>query len=151
MGMLSRRKGARVERELVQKLKTSGYEAQRVPLSGATEYAKGDVEVKFNNEVLTIEVKARKDGFKKLYAMWERIEDRDGVFFHCGPGGFGLTENLNYVRTRDWGFGYGITPSKYYLTMKKLIGSSDILALKANNKPFLFMIPGPVFDRMRGD
>lgn len=45
MGKLSRNKGARYERELVNAFKEYGLKAQRVPLSGATEYAKGDVEV----------------------------------------------------------------------------------------------------------
>ena len=35
MGRMSRTKGGRVERELVNKLKESGIAAERVPLSGA--------------------------------------------------------------------------------------------------------------------
>jgi len=42
---MSRDKGAGYERELVNALKERGLKAQRVPLSGATEYAKNDVEV----------------------------------------------------------------------------------------------------------
>ncbi len=45
MGKLSRNKGANYERELVNAFKDRGLFAQRVPLSGATDYAKGDVEV----------------------------------------------------------------------------------------------------------
>ncbi|WP_103730203.1 hypothetical protein [Novosphingobium sp. HII-3] len=44
-GRHSRNKGANYERELVNALRDRGLTAQRVPLSGATEYAKGDVEV----------------------------------------------------------------------------------------------------------
>ena len=44
-GAHSRNKGAGYERELVNALRKFGLKAQRVPLSGATEYAKGDVEV----------------------------------------------------------------------------------------------------------
>lgn len=44
-GRFSRNKGAKYERELVNAFKGRGLEAQRVPLSGATAYAKGDVEV----------------------------------------------------------------------------------------------------------
>jgi hypothetical protein len=44
-GRHSRNKGAGFERELVNAFKELGLEAQRVPLSGATTYAKGDVEV----------------------------------------------------------------------------------------------------------
>lgn len=45
MGKMSRTKGAVYERELVNDFRARGLSAQRVPLSGATEYAKGDVEV----------------------------------------------------------------------------------------------------------
>jgi len=45
MGKMSRTKGALYERELVNDFKARGLAAQRVPLSGATAYAKGDVEV----------------------------------------------------------------------------------------------------------
>ncbi len=45
MGGISRSRGIGYERELVNFLKEAGLHAQRVPLSGATDYAKGDVEV----------------------------------------------------------------------------------------------------------
>jgi len=45
MGKMSRTKGAVFEREIVNQAKEYGLEAQRVPLSGATSYAKGDVEI----------------------------------------------------------------------------------------------------------
>ena len=45
MGKMSRDKGAGYERELVNAFKEHGLSAQRVPLSGATTYAKNDVEV----------------------------------------------------------------------------------------------------------
>lgn len=48
MGKASRDKGARYERELVNDFKGFGLEARRVPLSGATTYAKNDVEVTAN-------------------------------------------------------------------------------------------------------
>ena len=45
MGAISRSRGVGYERELVNFLKEGGLKAQRVPLSGQTEYAKGDIEV----------------------------------------------------------------------------------------------------------
>lgn len=44
-GRLSRDKGNGYERELVNRAKEYGLPAQRVPLSGATTYAKGDIEI----------------------------------------------------------------------------------------------------------
>lgn len=75
MGKPSRDKGLRVERELVNKLKESGVEAKRVPLSGAAEGFKGDIQI----GQFIAEVKARKDGagFKVLEA-W--LGDNDFLF-----------------------------------------------------------------------
>ncbi len=51
MGKLSRDKGANYERELVNAFKDRGLASQRVPLSGATSYAKNDIEVADENFV----------------------------------------------------------------------------------------------------
>lgn len=61
-GKKSRDKGARFERYVVAKLKTMGYEAKRVPLSGAADGFPGDVMVKFpcavhGHKWLTVECK----------------------------------------------------------------------------------------------
>lgn len=67
MGKFSRDKGARVERRIVNLLKEAGIPARRVPLSGATEYAKGDVEFTRRDgefgeiPAFIAEVKARKE------------------------------------------------------------------------------------------
>ena len=44
-GRNNKRRGSVFERELVNAFRKHGLEAQRVPLSGGTDYAKGDVEV----------------------------------------------------------------------------------------------------------
>ena len=66
MSKMQRDKGARVEREIVQRFREIGLWAEKVPLSGAAggSFA-GDILV----EDYTVEVKARKDGtgFKLLY------------------------------------------------------------------------------------
>lgn len=59
MGKPSRDKGARAERELVNDLASRGMTCRRVPLSGATSYAKDDVEVITPLSVLHVEVKRR--------------------------------------------------------------------------------------------
>lgn len=60
----SRNKGSRVEREIVHALNEAGIFAKRVPLSGAMEHYKGDIEI----GPFKAEVKARKNGtgFKVL-------------------------------------------------------------------------------------
>ncbi len=69
MGKLSRDKGARGERELVRLFRSWGLKAERVPLSGATTYANGDVDVypKGRNAPFVVECKTRATGFKQLY------------------------------------------------------------------------------------
>ncbi len=68
-GKFSRDKGARSERELVNMLKGWGYEAKRVPLSGAAEGFKGDVLFRRPGDPVwqTIEAKVRANGFKQIY------------------------------------------------------------------------------------
>ena len=68
MGKMQRNKGKRVELEIVNLFKSWGLRAMRVPLSGATEYAKGEIDVypKNRDAPLIGEVKARKSGYKTV-------------------------------------------------------------------------------------
>lgn len=60
---MSRRKGGRVEREIVNALQEEGVAAEKMPLSGALggKYA-GDISVPVQGEDWRGEIKARKDG-----------------------------------------------------------------------------------------
>lgn len=73
MGKKSRDKGYRGEYNLLVKLKNHGIDAKRVPLSGATDFCKGDLII----DGLVVEVKVRQNGFKELY-KW--IENKDLLF-----------------------------------------------------------------------
>jgi len=68
MGKMQRDKGNRFERSAVNIFRGFGIQAQRVPLSGATEYAKGDVEFVLQGKTYRAECKARGSGFKQLYS-----------------------------------------------------------------------------------
>ncbi|RMD47622.1 MAG: hypothetical protein D6834_00535 [Aquificota bacterium] len=74
MGKMQRRKGYRVENEIVNYLKKHGIPAKRVPLSGSADGFKGDILI---DESLKCEVKARKDGFKQIY---DWLEGNDYLF-----------------------------------------------------------------------
>lgn len=76
MGKMQRDKGNRFERAIVNIFKAHDIEAQRVPLSGATDFAKGDVEVKIKGKTWRLELKARGEGFKSLYG-W--LADNDAL------------------------------------------------------------------------
>lgn len=74
-GRASRDKGNRAERAIVKFLQERGFAAERVPLSGSAGGSyKGDLTVPVIGIDRVVEVKARADGFKQLYA-W--LVDRD--------------------------------------------------------------------------
>lgn len=90
LGLKSKRKGYRLENELVNKLREMGLKAERVPLSGQCGSFVGDLIV--NN--LKAEVKGRSNGFKSLY-KW--LEDRDILFIRSDR-----KEWLVVLRLKDW-------------------------------------------------
>lgn len=71
MGKSQRDKGNRTERAIVNALKGAGIDAVRVPLSGAGNGFKGDIQAQISGSVWKLEVKARENGFKQLYGWLE--------------------------------------------------------------------------------
>jgi len=67
MSKMQRDKGNRFERAIVNAFKANNIEAKRVPLSGATNFAKGDVLAEGKGKTYQLELKARQNGFKQLY------------------------------------------------------------------------------------
>ncbi|MBC7320467.1 hypothetical protein H5T89_07455 [bacterium] len=90
MGIKSKRKGYRLERELANELRELGFEAERVPLSGASGSFTGDILINGKRA----EVKGRANGFKNLY-KW--LEDRDLLFVRADR-----REWLVIQRLKDW-------------------------------------------------
>lgn len=75
MGKMQRDKGARFERECVNKFEFHDIKAKRVPLSGAS-WLKGDIIANLNNEDYVFELKKRGNGFKQIY---EWIDEPDAL------------------------------------------------------------------------
>ena len=90
MAKFSRDKGLREERDIVRTHRDIGVDAERVPLSGATEFAKGDVII----HGLTFESKLRADGFKGLY---KALGDNDGLIIRADR-----KERLYLLRETEW-------------------------------------------------
>lgn len=135
MGKMQRRKGSRIERELVQQLIIQGYDAKRVPLSGATTYAKGDVEIVLpTGNKIVIEVKSRKDGFKTLYKLPRYPHVSNGNFV-CDRVSHAIEFVLSGLLLAN-----NVGEIKSINTLMKLKKDCNILAIKANNKPFLFLV-----------
>jgi Holliday junction resolvase len=74
-GKRNKRRGSDFEREVVNELIEAGLKAQRVPLSGATPFAKGDVEV-----VAGFDGKTRFTGECKRRARLPKIFEELGDF-----------------------------------------------------------------------
>jgi Holliday junction resolvase len=72
VGKPSRDKGARFEREIVAIAQAHDLDAKRVPLSGATNFHKGDVVVSNDVDSWTVEAKKRANGFKTIYGWLEK-------------------------------------------------------------------------------
>lgn len=74
-GRASRDKGNRLERTLVHALQNAGFAAERVPLSGAARGRfGGDLSIPILGVDRRVEVKARANGFRRLY---EWLGDHD--------------------------------------------------------------------------
>ena len=71
MGKSQRIKGSSFEREMVNRHKDLGVDAKRVPLSGATDFAKHDVII----SGISCECKIRANGFKQIYKWLEEKPD----------------------------------------------------------------------------
>jgi len=84
MGKPSRDKGARAEREIVNDLRSRGMTVRRVPLSGATAYAKDDVEVITPLSTVRVEVKRRAQPMSK--ALEDALGEADCVATRADGG-----------------------------------------------------------------
>lgn len=141
MGASQRNKGKRVELELVHYLKNLGYQSERVPLSGATTFAKGDVLVIIGGERKYAEVKARKNGFKSIYKI---LENAESDYIIIMPSNVSVSSSFDYVANKVLKASEIVTVStavaKQLEGLKKLRGEHcEFLALKANHKPFVFL------------
>ena len=70
MGKSQRDKGARSERDFVNRCKAAGFEAHRIPMSGASRFAAitgRDADLVVRSQPWPIELKVRGDGFKQIY------------------------------------------------------------------------------------
>ena len=74
IGKHNKQHGYRAEKKVVEVLKELGLPAQRVPLSGATDFQKGDVLIgdplMRNNISMEVEVKRREKGFSTVFNLY---------------------------------------------------------------------------------
>ena len=154
MGKFSRDKGMRQEYLLRDYLRKLGWTADRVPSSGAAEGFKGDIKAEKNGRTVLFELKARKDKFKKIYELYaaHRALAKDDVLSFVCPGEarlcLDLSDGLDAVF--DGAACYEVPErnplyKKYSRTfrmianLQKLLGKSEILVIKDDRQPLLFL------------
>jgi len=83
--MKQRRKGKRVELEIVHTFQQHGIDAKRVPLSGST-YLKGDIFAQNQKQQIIIEVKARRKSSKQLQMIVELAQKHEFLILEGEKG-----------------------------------------------------------------
>lgn len=143
MGKKSQTKGYRVEHELVKRLNELGIPARRVPLSGATSFAKGDVHITLNNKDYIVEVKARANGFAKWYKMvGAYLLFKDGYFI-CSYQTF-----IKFLKGEE----IPVKATHYEIGSELIdwIRNADLLFMKADFKDFLVMFREVHYNELMG-
>lgn len=138
-GKASRDKGGRSERLLRDQLRILGYEANRVPLSGAAQGFKGDVVATGFGKQIIFEVKSRKCSFTSLYELLGSNQSVGVQLLtgECACIGYRL-ENVLRGEVHYTPLGLPRTRKKI-ATMKQLLGIAQILAVKDDHKSFIFI------------
>ncbi len=157
MGKSQRDKGNRVERGFVKHWRGLGYPAQRVPLSGATDYAKGDVEVQHVlGEKTLYEIKARASNFDSLYSLLDAFYNGQETLYVSVPNKENPQEldlvSLSYkafpvppasrvfpLYIEHTMFATHGRALKRISNLRPMIESADILVLKGDRKPYIYV------------
>ena len=145
MGKAQKIAGYRAERGLVLEFEKEGLTAYRQPMSGQIKGYKGDVVLHYNGRKVLIEVKLRKGGFKRTWAMFGGKDN--GTLRFKGPKGmFIITTDIHEIFKHEQVFTdvldqdtYVITGYKQTMRYEKWLKECEILALKAPRKPYLFV------------
>lgn len=141
----SRRKGKRGEYLVRDYFRSLGFDADRVPSSGAAPGFKGDVRIKQDDKEWLVEVKNKKDVFKSIYSFFDTSPvNQHGVMRICVDGQLvAISYSALCVLDKNAGtFTILKEPKgvlKKILGLKRVVGSCDLLAIKHTRKPLLFL------------
>ena len=150
-GRASRQKGMRGEYAFRDAIRRFGYVADRVPCSGAAQGFKGDVRFSKDGKEYTAEVKSRKGSFKTLYALFaehfaQAQDDKlsivvEGQLINLSSSPVGALEDCGHYTIAEHLPFYNKhrRTFKRLLKLKELVKGCDLLVVKDNNKPFLFI------------
>jgi Holliday junction resolvase len=150
VGKFSRMKGRRNEQQLVLYLARHGYQAERI-LRQYQAAGQPDVKALKAGVTTTFEMKARKDSFKTIYALYNSEKDDKGVVAfvtHSGGKPVAMSTDLEVLLGSDKTFrNLVLFPPpprmlKVYnriLKLDELRQTADYLCIKDNGKPMLFL------------
>jgi Holliday junction resolvase len=144
-GRMSRNKGARNERLLVEHLKKQGYAALRVPLSGAMKGYKHDVTAIREGVEHTFELKVRAREYGSIYAYYAANEV-DGVVRICNVEADGtsvelvMSDDLEKVKEVAGAYPFDNSrTAKKLFGMRKLLNGAQFLVIRGDRMGFLFI------------
>lgn len=138
---MSRNKGARNERLLVEHLKNMGYGALRVPLSGAMKGYKFDVTATKDQITYTFELKVRATEYANIYNDYQAYAHL-GVYAAEYAGNlFFMSDDFEKVKKPGGGFFQKREDrtTKKIAGMQKLLNGADFLVIRGDRMGFLFV------------
>lgn len=156
-GLKSRNKGMRREYEVRDYFRSLGFEAHRIPASGASQGFKGDVEVRTETSKFTVEVKSRKSSFKWLYRFYAEglefykefciinhvIAPNTAYHFAIDTYLVSLSSTFEDVSFTHKFYStrpkYSDTISNRFKKLNEMRAEAKYLVIKDDNKPFLFL------------
>lgn len=137
-GKMSRNKGRRLEYLVRDLARKAGFQADRVPLSGASQGFKGDVRISKYGKTYIIECKSRSAGFSSIYDLYH--QDASGIYVE-GRCYRIMTDLEAMIDMR--GLYLILKPPvkglKKLMGLEKLLQGADFLAIKDNNRPILYV------------
>ena len=141
---MSRNKGSRNERLLVEHLKKKGYGALRVPLSGAMKGYKGDVRAIRGGVEYTFELKVRANEYGSIYAFFAQNEE-DGVVRFSDSDSNTIVMSDDFEKVKDMAGEYPLDESrtaKKLMGMQRLLNGAQYLVIRGDRMGFLFLAYG---------
>lgn len=145
-GRSSRNKGKRGEYLVRDHLRTVGFIADRVPSSGAAQGFKGDVKSKYSGVDYLFEVKSRQNSFGSIYDLFNSFK---GPILNLVYNDTYITISKDPLHVISLGIQAPLASTAEYkatprtlarlFNLSKLLGTADILAIKDNNKPLLYI------------
>ncbi len=151
MGKSQRIKGRSQEYLLRNYLRDLMFVSERIPLSGAIKGYPGDVKATKAGVTYLFELKSRKDAFKSLYALYTEHYNNtdegvlcvfiDGISVKLSPvlDEVLLESGIFTTVTRHPLYAKHKRTFKRFVTMHKWLKGADILAIKNDRQPYLFM------------